>query len=44
MKDRFILRVERISIQEELRRSLLAIGHDGHPGREVIVRQLRKSV
>ena len=31
-------------ILEELGENVLATGHKGHPGREAMVRQLRKSV
>ena len=44
MKDGVILRGERILIPEELRGNVLGAGHEGHPGREVVVKQLKKFV
>ena len=44
MKDGVILRGERILIPVDLRGSVLAAGHQGHLGREVIVKQVWRSI
>ena len=39
-----MLRKERVLSIEEFRANVLVVGHKGHPGKEEMVRQLRKSI